>query len=302
VTADGVHFSIGTGSLLNAKGAEIFGTQIGVFLGGDYLATNRGTIVGAEDAGVELGKNTSGGAINNYGYIFGQIDGVSDLSLDGPATIHNYKTIRSDDTGINIHTDPAITTTITNAIGAVIDGGIHGVFCDRGAFKLVNRGTIIGSVDDADGANVVIINSGNIDGIVNLEGNSIYNGRGGRCGPIHVGGGNDKLILGPGADRIFFDAALTGQVDKFTNFDPIHDRLALSETDFPGIGPIGGALATGEFKVGTHAITPSQHIIYNPRNGFVFYDPDGNGGLPQVHFATMDHGVHLTHNDFLVVA
>jgi hypothetical protein len=70
VTADGVHFSIGTGSLLNAKGAEIFGTRIGVFLGGDYLATNRGTIVGAEDAGVELGKNTSGGAINNYGYIF----------------------------------------------------------------------------------------------------------------------------------------------------------------------------------------------------------------------------------------
>jgi hypothetical protein len=139
--------------VLNAKSAEIFGNQTELFLGGDYLANNRGTIIGAEHAGIQLGKNTSGGVVNNYGYVFGQIDGVSDISLDGPATIHNYKTIRSDDTGIEIHTDPAITTSITNAVGAVIDGGTHGVYCDRGAFKLVNRGTIIGSVDDADGAN-----------------------------------------------------------------------------------------------------------------------------------------------------
>jgi hypothetical protein len=74
----------------------------------------------------------------------------------------------------------------------------------------------------------------------------------------------------------------------------------LSETDFLGIAPINHRLAAADFHVGAHATTASQHIIYNPITGFLFYDPDGSGAMPQIHFATI--GEHLQHNDFFVIA
>jgi Ca2+-binding RTX toxin-like protein len=46
----------------------------------------------------------------------------------------------------------------------------------------------------------------------------------------------------------------------------------------------------------------SQHIIYDATNGFLYYDPDGNGPQAQVHFATLINHPALTNGDFSIIA
>jgi hypothetical protein len=48
--------------------------------------------------------------------------------------------------------------------------------------------------------------------------------------------------------------------------------------------------------------TPSQHVIYNPGTGFLYYDPDGSGPSPEVHFATLTPHLALTHSYFVIEA
>ena len=48
----------------------------------------------------------------------------------------------------------------------------------------------------------------------------------------------------------------------------------------------GGTLSATDFHVGAHATIASQHIIYNPISGFLFYDSDGSGAHAPVHFVT----------------
>src|SRR5262249_7355148 len=135
----GIYFSGGAGMITNAGGAEIFGATSAVFINGNYVLNNLGTIIGAKGAGVEVGKSTSGGYVSNHGYIFGEQYGIYDISKNESASIHNFGVIKSDDTGIAVHTLPSLNVSITNAAGAVINGGIHGVYCDLGTFHLVNR-------------------------------------------------------------------------------------------------------------------------------------------------------------------
>ena len=55
-----------------------------------------------------------------------------------------------------------------------------------------------------------------------------------------------------------------------------------------------------KFHVGAAAADASDRIIYNPNNGFLFYDGDGRGGHAQVHFATLAPHLALHNTDFLV--
>ena len=102
--------------------------------------------------------------------------------------------------------------------------------------------------------------------------------------------------------RFIFDSALAGQVEKITNFKPGLDKIALSKADFAGIGLVGHPLSAADFHFGGHAATHLQHIIYNANNGFLYYDPDGNGAKLETHFATISPHLALTSMDFLVEA
>jgi Ca2+-binding RTX toxin-like protein len=115
---------------------------------------------------------------------------------------------------------------------------------------------------------------------------------------IELGGGNDTVTGGPRADKFVFNTALAGQIEKITNLSPHLDKIVLSSSDFAGVGSVGGTLAAGDFHVGAHATTASQYIIYNPNDGYLFYDP--HEGRPQVHFATISPHLALSHADFLV--
>jgi Ca2+-binding RTX toxin-like protein len=327
----GVYLNDGNASVVNEVGAEILGHLRGVFLDGNGTdaVVNRGKIIGASNAGafvgpppgvsagVEFYKDAGSVFLNNQGFIFGQIYGVDNLSLFSGGTINNTAIIKSTVAGISVDTQPVLVTHITNAIGGVISGGLYGVVEVHGHLHLLNHGTINGSVV-TENNNSVIINDGKINGEVFLGlGNSLFNGTGGTSGEIDASVGNNKIIAGngsvkidvgsgnntitggPGHDAFIFDSALASQVDNITNFKPGFDKIVLSATDFAGIGPVGGLLAAADFHVGLHPTAPSQHIIYDAADGFLFY-VGASGG--QLHFATLSPNLALTHDDFFVVA
>jgi hypothetical protein len=305
----------------NELGAVISGDFYGIGLSASNdIIDNLGSVLGSFE-GVIFGAGGSNSKINNHGFIFGQsLSGVDDASVAG-SVISNFGLIGSDLYGIRIRTSGPGLTIISNDAKGLIEGKNDAIFIGNpgDTISLNNRGAIVGIVDCTVGGDSVIVNHGKIDGEVLLGGgNDLFNGKGGTSGAIvcgagndrvvggkgkvfiHVGTGNDTLTAGPGHDNFIFDSGLAGQVDTITNFRHRVDKILLSETDFLGIGPINHRLAAADFHIGTHATTASQHIIYDPSTGFLYYDPDGSGAMPQIHFATI--GTHLQHNDLLVEA
>jgi Ca2+-binding RTX toxin-like protein len=258
--------------------------------------------------------------LDNHGTIIGA-GAVDDVCHYSDGSINNYGTLIGKQAGISVITSAGITTTITNAAGALITGPLAAILAESGIVHVVNRGTIVGDVDFIGPVSGSVTNSGHIRGSVRLTGgNDLFNGQGGISGAIfagagndrivdgngtavvHMGSGNDTVTAGPGTDRLIFESALAGQVDRIAGFTPGTDKIVLSQTDFAGIGPVGHALAAADFRFGAHPTTASQHILYNPANGFLSYDADGNGPTSPIHFATLLGHPALTHADFLVVA
>ena len=66
-----------------------------------------------------------------------------------------------------------------------------------------------------------------------------------------------------------------------------------------GVGH-SGVLPVGLFHVGAGAHDASDRIIYDPVNGFLIYDGNGNHPGGATHFATLMPHLALTHADFLI--
>jgi len=77
------------------------------------------------------------------------------------------------------------------------------------------------------------------------------------------------------------------------------DTMRLENTFFSGLA--AGTLAAGAFRVGTTAIDASDRIIYNDDTGDLFFDQDGTGAAAKVRFATLDDGLAMTNQEFLVI-
>ena len=96
------------------------------------------------------------------------------------------------------------------------------------------------------------------------------------------------------------DAALSAtNVDTILDFEHKVDDIALSQAIFTAIGT---TLSKGEFFIGSKAHDGNDHIIYNAKNGKLFYDDDGKGGDAKIQFALLDDHLKLNHNDFIMVA
>ena len=137
-------------------------------------------------------------------------------------------------------------------------------------------------------------------GLFGGDGNDEIHGGGGDD-DIHGGNGNDMMWGDGGADQFFFDTALNAgsNVDKIADFSRDDgDTILLSETIFDGIGP---SLAKNEFVLGSKAKDGNDHLLFNQKKGFVYYDEDGKGGEKAVHFATVEKGMSLAHTDFDMV-
>ena len=146
----------------------------------------------------------------------------------------------------------------------------------------------------------VIGGSGNDWIVGNIAGNRLAGGRG--SDTLYGLTGSDALKGGKGADHFVFSTALgAGNIDVIEDFRHNTDVIRLDDAIFAAIG---SSLSKGEFyaKGGANkAHDSSDHIIYNTRNGKLFYDDDSKGGHASVHFATLNGKPTLDHGDFAIV-
>ncbi|WP_299135025.1 VWA domain-containing protein [uncultured Amaricoccus sp.] len=112
--------------------------------------------------------------------------------------------------------------------------------------------------------------------------------------------GEDVLLGGGGKDVFLFDTApAKGNADQIADFTRGPDKIWL-DGDVFGLGD-GGRLASDVFQSGARATNADARILYNPSNGALIFDPDGDGSAAAVRFATLDDGLALTARDFLII-
>ena len=103
-------------------------------------------------------------------------------------------------------------------------------------------------------------------------------------------------------DRLFFNTAISPaiNIDDLVDFSVPADTVRLENSVFTVLTATG-TLAAAAFHIGAAAHDADDRIIYDDKNGKLFYDADGKGGAHQVLFATLDPHLHLSHSDFLIV-
>ena len=120
-----------------------------------------------------------------------------------------------------------------------------------------------------------------------------------------VGGlGNDLLIGEAGADVFRFDSALNGttNVDIVRGFSSLEgDRIELENAVFKALRSTG-TLASGSFVAGdgVRARDSNDFILYDTRDGNLYYDADGSGRTAPVLFATLEDRPTLTASSFII--
>ncbi len=153
----------------------------------------------------------------------------------------------------------------------------------------INGGSGDDRVEGRDGDDRVAGQNGN-DTLIGGDGDDTLIG----------GAGRDILTGDEGADTFLFNTAPTRTAfDDITDFEVGVDTIALGRPQFGG--GLAGDLPDSAFHIGGSATTSEQQIIYDDRNGDLFFDADGSGDVAQVRFATVSVNLGLTAEDFLLV-
>ncbi|WP_162299298.1 hypothetical protein [Microvirga ossetica] len=142
--------------------------------------------------------------------------------------------------------------------------------------------------------------------LLGLRGNDRISGWNGND-TLNGGLGNDILMGGKGKDTFVFDLA----PNKKTNFDTIRD-FSFKDDSFRFENSVFKKLGKGSedrpaklnakfFKVGSEAADYNDFIIYNSRNGIIYYDSDGSGAKKQVEVVKVTKNLKVTPEDFFVI-
>ena len=75
----------------------------------------------------------------------------------------------------------------------------------------------------------------------------------------------------------------------------------LDNAVFAKLGAGTHALNKAFFRVGSQAVDANDHIIYNRKNGYLYYDSNGDAAGGQTLFAVLGHKPVLTAYDLLVI-
>ncbi|MGO4706126.1 hypothetical protein AB4072_10200 [Microvirga sp. 2MCAF38] len=126
---------------------------------------------------------------------------------------------------------------------------------------------------------------------------------------IYGKAGNDTLTGGEGEDVFVFDTKPKARknIDTITDFNVKYDSIYLDKKIFKGLGKAGSPDAPVQLKKamfwkGTAAHDKSDRLIYDPKKGALFYDPNGSdpGGLVKI--AVLPKKLKtLSHKDFFVI-
>ena len=110
----------------------------------------------------------------------------------------------------------------------------------------------------------------------------------------------DTLSGFAGIDTFAFTTALgAGNIDLIADFQKGVDKIAIDNAIFTGLA--AGALSADAFRAAAAAGDASDRILYNAANGALLFDPDGNGVLAAIHFATLQGAPALGAGDFIVI-
>jgi Ca2+-binding RTX toxin-like protein len=141
---------------------------------------------------------------------------------------------------------------------------------------------------------------GGNDTIEGGSGNDIL--LGGSGNDTLVGGsGNDTLTGGSGVDSFLFNSSGEG-LDSITDFKVTEDIIRINNSGFGGSFSPGPLPDNGSFVLGSSATGNTPTFIYNPSNGLLSFDADGNTpmGSNPIAFAQLRGGLAMTSNDIIV--
>jgi Ca2+-binding RTX toxin-like protein len=157
----------------------------------------------------------------------------------------------------------------------------------------INGGSGKDHIRSFDGNDTVHGNGGN-DYLYGRSGNDkLYGGTGDDY--LDGGKGTDYLKGNSGNDHFQFTAELsTNSFDHIVDFRHGHDKIDLSDAVFINLG---SSVASNEFVVRASdhkAQSSHQHIIYNQKDGSLWYDQDGSGkSHDAIKFAVLDNHADL---------
>lgn len=215
---------------------------------------------------------------------------------DGSADIFRGKGFKYDD---GVPTGGTITSYTSvqqgEKIGSITDGSAK-------VTAVVKAARTFSTADDLKVFKGVLAKGDKFEG---GGGSDIFNTYGGND-TLNGRGGSDVLTGGGGKDSFVFSTALGfSNVDRITDFNHKADTFKLWHGIFKGIGE--GKVSSREFKEVTDPfastkIDKSDRIIYDRKDGDLFFDRDGSGAkYDPVKFAEVKDKLTLDHTDFLIV-
>lgn len=115
--------------------------------------------------------------------------------------------------------------------------------------------------------------------------------------------GFDELTGGAGADLFVFDQPFSVDADVVRDFASGTDKIGISRSTFAALGGEAlGSLAPGLFGTGPAPSSADQRLWYNPGNGILYFDADGNGVGAAVQLATFTGFPPIAASDLVIVA
>jgi Ca2+-binding RTX toxin-like protein len=126
------------------------------------------------------------------------------------------------------------------------------------------------------------------------------------------GYGSDALTGGSGKDIFVFNTVLGSartnknkNLDKITDFKVADDTIWLDNSVFTKLGKGAesspGKLKKAFFTIGEKAKDRNDYLIYDKKNGKLYYDADGSGSKAAIEFAKLKKGLAMTEKDFFVI-
>jgi Ca2+-binding RTX toxin-like protein len=161
-------------------------------------------------------------------------------------------------------------------------------------------GTGNDTVSGSAGRDVIATGAGD-DKLYGYGGNDRLYGEAGND-ILYGGTGNDYLHGGTGKDTFVFNTKPNKKmnVDRVADFSVKDDTIWMDNAIFKKVGK-NGVLKKAAFWGGSEAHDATDRVIYDKKNGALYYDADGTGDAAQVKFATLSKNLKVTYKDFFVI-